>query len=146
MIPSSNLHGFWRLLKMHVSGRFLYKIYRLFALIRSATGSKCGKRIYLNQAWTWWRHQMETFSTLLALCARNSSVTGEFPSQRPVTRSFDVFFDLRLNKRLGKQSRHWWLGTQSRLLWRHCDDIINFTESNITDLSESFQISNFTTS
>ena len=43
----------------------------------------------------WWRHQMETFSALLALCARNSPVTGEFPSQRPVTRSFDVFFDLR---------------------------------------------------
>ena len=41
---------------------------------------------------TWWRHQMETFSALLALCAGNSSVTGEFPSQRPVVRSFDVFF------------------------------------------------------
>ena len=39
----------------------------------------------------WWRHQMETFSALLALCAGNSPVTGEFPSQRPVTRSFDVF-------------------------------------------------------
>ena len=33
-----------------------------------------------------------------------SSVTGEFPSQRPVTQSFDVFFDLHLNKRLSKQS------------------------------------------
>ena len=42
---------------------------------------------------TWWRHQMETFSALLALCAGNSPVTGEFPSQRPVTRSFYVFFD-----------------------------------------------------
>ena len=40
---------------------------------------------------TWWRHQMETFSALLALCARNSPVTGDFPSQGPVTRSFDVF-------------------------------------------------------
>ena len=47
-----------------------------------------------------WRHQMETFSSLLALCAGNSKVTGEFPSQRPVTRSFDALFDLRLNKRL----------------------------------------------
>ena len=43
---------------------------------------------------------MEIFSTLLALCEGNSPVAGEFPSQRPVTRSFDVFFDLRLNKRL----------------------------------------------
>ena len=39
---------------------------------------------------TWWRHQMETFSALLALCAGNSPVTGEFPAQRPVTRSFDI--------------------------------------------------------
>ena len=40
---------------------------------------------------------MEKFSVLLALCAGNSPVTGEFPAQRPVARSFDVFFDLRLN-------------------------------------------------
>ena len=46
---------------------------------------------------------METFSALLALCAGNSRVTGEFTAQMPVTQSFDVFFDLRLNKRLGKQ-------------------------------------------
>ena len=43
---------------------------------------------------TWWRHQMETFSALLAICAGNSPITGEFPPQRQVTRSFDVFFDL----------------------------------------------------
>ena len=43
---------------------------------------------------------METFSTLLALCVGISPVTGDFLSQRPVTRSFDVFFDLRLNKQL----------------------------------------------
>ena len=53
----------------------------------------------------WWRHQLEKISALLALCAGNSSVTGEFPLQRPVTRSFDVFFDLRLNKRMSDQSR-----------------------------------------
>ena len=63
----------------------------------------------------WWRHQMETFSALLA----PSPVTGEFPEQRPVTRSFDVFFDLRLNKRLSKQSWNWWFETPSRPLWRH---------------------------
>ena len=64
---------------------------------------------------------METFPALLALCAGNSPVTGEFPAQRPVTRSFDVFFDLRLNKRLSKQSRDWWFETPSRSLWRHCN-------------------------
>ena len=50
----------------------------------------------------WWRHQMETFSALLAFCAGNSPGTGEFPTQRPVTRSFDVTFDLRPNKPLSK--------------------------------------------
>ena len=44
---------------------------------------------------------------------------GEFPTQRPVTRSFDVFFDLRLNKRLSKQPWGWWFETQSCPLWRH---------------------------
>ena len=71
----------------------------------------------------WWRHQMETFSALLAFCAGNSPVTGEFPTQRPVTRSFDVFFDQRLNKRLSKQWWGWWFETPLRSLWRHCNGI-----------------------
>ena len=71
----------------------------------------------------WWRHQMETFSALLALCVGKSSFTGEFPAQRPVTRSFDVFFGLRLNKKLDKQSWGWWFETQSSSLWRHCNDM-----------------------
>ena len=49
---------------------------------------------------SWWRHQVEPFSVLLAFCAGNSPVTGEFPAQRSVTRSFDVFFDLRLIQQL----------------------------------------------
>ena len=68
-----------------------------------------------------WRHQMETFSALLALCAGNSPVSGEFPAQRPVTRIFDVFFDLRLIKRLRKHSLGWWFETLLRPLWRHCN-------------------------
>ena len=67
----------------------------------------------------WWRHQMETFSALLAICAGNSPVPGEFPTQRPVTRSFDVFFDQRLNKRLSKQPWGWWFETPAWSLWRH---------------------------
>ena len=70
----------------------------------------------------WWRHQMKTFSALLALCAGNLPVPGEFPTQGPVTRSFDVFFDLRLNKRLNKQPWGWWFETPSWSLWRHCND------------------------
>ena len=73
---------------------------------------------------TWWRHQMGTFSALLALCAGNSPVTGVFPSQRPVTRSFDIFFDLRLNKRLNKHSWRWWFDTPSCPLLRHCNALI----------------------
>ena len=71
---------------------------------------------------TWWRHQMEIFSALLVLCEGNSPVTGEFPSQRPVTRSFDAFFDLLLNKQLSKQSRCRWFETPSRSLWHHCNE------------------------
>ena len=67
----------------------------------------------------WWRQQMETFSASLAICAGNSLVTGWFPSQRSVTRTSDVFFDLHLNKRLSKQSWGWWFETSWWPLWRH---------------------------
>ena len=66
---------------------------------------------------------MEAFSALLANFAGNSPVTGEFPAQSPVTRSFDVFFDLRLNKRFSKQWWCWWFETLSRPLWRHRNDL-----------------------
>ena len=65
--------------------------------------------------------QMENFSALLAICAGNSPVSGESPAHRPVTRSFDVFFYLRLNKWLSKQWWGWWFGTLSHPLWRHCN-------------------------
>ena len=55
------------------------------------------------------------------LCAGNSPVTGELPTQRPATRSFDVFFELRLNQQLSKQWRRRWFETPSRSLWRHCN-------------------------
>ena len=64
----------------------------------------------------WWRHQMEPFSALLALCAGNSP-----DAQRPVTRSFDVFFDLRLNKRLSKRPWGWWFETPPWSSWRQCN-------------------------
>ena len=65
----------------------------------------------------WWRHQMETFSALLAICAGNS----------PVTRSFDVFLNLRLNKRLSKQSWGWWFETLPHQLWRHSNAILCYS-------------------
>ena len=57
-------------------------------------------------------------------------VTGEFPAQRPVRRSFNIFFDLRLNEQLSKQSWGWWLETPSRSLWRHCNDM-KYTSQNV---------------
>ena len=82
--------------------KFHYDIYNDFAQILS-----------------WWRHQMETFSALVAIYVGKSSVIDEFPVQRPVTRSFNVFFDLCLNKRLSKQSWDWWFDRLPCPLWRH---------------------------
>ena len=70
---------------------------------------------------SWWRHRMETF-----FCV-TGPVTGEFPSQRPVTRCC-VFFDMCLNKRLSKQSWGRWFETPWRSLWRHCNVESNFSE------------------
>ena len=75
---------------------------------------------------------METFAMLLALCVGNSPATSEFPSQRPMMRSFDVFFDLRLNLQLSKQSWHQWLETALHSLWCHCNGyIIKATFKNV---------------
>ena len=86
----------------------------------------------------WWlitriwlrRHQMETFSTLLAICAGNSPIPGEFPAQRPVTLGFDVFFDLCLNQQLSKQWRRHWFETPLCSLWCHCNDQTPYKSKN----------------
>ena len=82
---------------------------------------------------------METSSALLAICAGNSPVPGEFPAQRPVTRSFDVFFDLRLYKRLTKQSWGWWFET----LPRHYDvTVMEIWIKNTTIFNEEHECEN----
>ena len=79
---------------------------------------------YLNQ---WWLDYWRIYASLgLSELTWPISLTADglwslLLSQRPVTRSFDVFFDLRLNKRLSKQSWGWWFETPSRALWRHCN-------------------------
>ena len=65
---------------------------------------------------------METFSALLSLSVWFSRSLVNSSHKGPVTRSFDVFFDLHLNKQLNKQSRRWWFETPSRSLWRHCNE------------------------
>ena len=78
-------------------------------------------------SWELWslssQNDVMKFSAILALCAGNSPVTGEFPAQRPVTRSFDVFYDLCLIKRFIKQRWGWWFETPMCPLWRHCNDL-----------------------
>ena len=68
------------------------------------------------------------------LCG-NSPVTGEFPSQRPVTQSFAVFFHLCPNKHLSKQSWGWWFETPSRSLLRHC----NARNANLRTLTKTYR-------
>ena len=70
---------------------------------------------------------METFSALLTICAGNSPVPGAFPAQRPVTRSFDVSFDLHPHKPLSKQWWGWWYETLSCPLWRHGNEYATVT-------------------
>ena len=94
-------------------------------LVRSSPSSSTSMVGTMTITIAWWRHQMETFSALLAIWAGNSPATVEFPSQRPVTRSFDVFFDLHLNKRLSKQAKRRWFEKPSRLLWHHCNGDAN---------------------
>ena len=78
---------------------------------------------------------METFFTSLALYAENTPVTREFLSHSPVMRSFNVFFDLRLDKRLRKQSRRRWFETQWYPLWRHCNHVTAYRISHVQRFS-----------
>ena len=77
----------------------------------------CDSKHYHSDVIKW-----DTFSVLLASCVGNPPVTGEFPAQRPVTQSFDVFFDLRLTKRVSKKSWGWWFETPLYPSWRRCND------------------------
>ena len=81
---------------------------------------------------TWWRQQMEIFPASLAIF-----VIWQIPAQRLVTRSLGVFFDLRLNKRLNKQSQGWWFETLSCPLWRHCNVTLMFGVSQLSGYPSS---------
>ena len=80
---------------------------------------------------TWWCHQMETFSALLALCAGNSPVPVNSPHKG------QWCGDLCLNKRLSKQLWGWWFETPSWSLWRQCN------ENTITVVNTSMYIKSF---
>ena len=99
---------------------------------------------WFSDTWRVIHDDVITFSTLLAICAGNSSVPGEFPAQRLLTRSFEVFFDLRLNKRLSKQSWGWWVKTLSRPLWRHSNTVLSFKSLNKYTKTSALMVSDLT--
>ena len=85
------------------------------------TGTAVGCKATFHDDVIKWKH----FWLLLAICAVKSPVTGDFPSQRPVTQGFDVFFDLHLNKRFSKPSWGWRFETPSHPLWRHSNGVLD---------------------
>ena len=103
------LNWYWIIVDWSLENKFqrIFFIKRLYFHSR-----KCNWKL-------WWRHQMVTFSALLARCEGNPPDIGGFPSQRPVTRSFDIFSNVCLNKWLSKQ--FWWFNTPWRSLWSHCN-------------------------
>ena len=79
--------------------------------------------------------KMETFSALLAVCEGNSLVTSKFPSQRPVTWSFNGFFDLRL-KKWSKQVTRWWCQMPLCRLWHYINSpVTQYDKNSIEPLS-----------
>ena len=87
---------------------------------------------------------MGKFSALLAICEGNPPVTGGFPPQMPVARSFDVFFDLCLNKWLRKQSRRRRFETPWRSLWRHCNECVSLRDYLSHPQSNQIRLAYFT--
>ena len=82
----------------------------------------CNCKIWVNfQIYSWWRHEMEIFSALLALCTGNSPVTVNSPHKGQWRGALMFSLICVLNTQLSKQSWGWWFETQSRLLWRHCN-------------------------
>ena len=65
-------------------------------------------------------------------------------AQRPVTRSFDIFFDLRLNKRLSKQSWGWWFEKPASSSWRHGNDTGILSPDNACDATLSAMVRHIT--
>ena len=91
-------------------------------------GPSCGftgffiiRRSRWNGCESWWRHEMETFSALLVLCAGIHRSPVNSPHKDQWRRALMFSLICALNKHLSKQSRGWWFETPSRLLCRHCN-------------------------
>ena len=106
----------WRIIWHHSSGRYFHKPWSGRFYNHEFPDNQIAQITFTTidvictgdrSRYSWWRHQMKTFSAILAIRAGNSPVPGEFPAPRPVTRSFAVFFDLRLNKWLRRYRAHY---------------------------------------
>ena len=90
----------------------------------------------------WWRHQMETFSALLALCVGNSSVTVNSPHRGQWREALMFSLTCALNnERLNKQSWGWWFESTLHSLWRHCHAKISIADEDFKNqclIAESF--------
>ena len=123
----------WRRQRQTVLGslrrtRLRHYIMILFGLLNSLSHGRCIRIFEIFIMMT--SSNGNIFRVTGAFCGEFTG-PGEFPAQRPVTRSFDVFFDLPLNERLSKQSWGWWFETPYRPLWRHRNVLnsINFPSS-----------------
>ena len=89
--------------------------------------------VHMSQHDTWWiihahyciyimtSSNGNIFHVTSLLCGEITGHRWILPAHRPVMRSFDVFFDLCLNRQLGKQWRPRWFEMPSRSLWCHCN-------------------------
>ena len=109
----------------------------MFAVFCNGVTQASQMKINRKHLLPWWRHQMETLFALLAVCEGNAPTTGGFSSQRPVTQSLDFFLDLRMNKRLSKQSRRRWFETPLRSLWRRCNGDVKFVRDVTSEFFQS---------
>ena len=134
-----------------MSGDNTFEIKTMFHLGRWVNGISISNNDILHV----WNHNHTIFpisvmtsskgniSALLVLCKRNSPVTGEFPSQSPVMGCIDVFFNLRMNKRLNNSSRRRWFEALSRSLCRHCNAYHILGTSILWTLGNAFKICAF---
>ena len=114
-VMSNEYHGFsnHNIINENIQALYLWEVSAADHWFLLTMGQQCG--------YSWWHHQMETFSMLLALSAGNSPVISEFSSQRPLMQRFDVLFVLCLHIWLSKQWRHRWFEMPSHSLWLHCN-------------------------
>ena len=133
IISSDNgLSTFQRQTIISTNAGLLHRCKQIYATI----ASKFNNRISRKWIGKWWPQSMAIWSPHDDVIKRkhfprywpfvrgNSPGTDEFPAQRPVTQSFGVFLDLRLNNLLSKQWWGWWFETASTPLWRHCNGIL----------------------